>query len=663
MSLRIDLFPHARVTALLVVLAALGPALAPPAARAGIDHAVTIDGPSPEISDFGGIAMSRDGTGGIVYLRRMNGVAHVFASRYVSNRWRPPMQVDAGQPFAASSPRIAAANGGRLLVTWATPWSLRNGKPVQQLMSSFLSPGAGQFGQAIIVDPDIDGGSGLDPSLSMSPTGQADVAYRVVTNTLSSATLPIAPLHPGDVEADIRVARFNGLGWSSVGTVNRNPAFSMRPPAADNGPQISVGPDGNGVVVWQEPDVSGAARIWARRIFGATPGNVVPVSGTSFQGSPLSGDADAFALDTSDLGLAEVVYRQSAPTSSALGGARLFASSMQDRLTVDGAASFAAPVLADGAGASAPAGGVGAPGVGVDANGNVRLAFASGGLAHVVSGDTTSLTGSVALTPAATAGTTPAQATIATDGGGATAWAGQDAQGTAGLAVREDFPSGAAQTALLGAAAGGPVTAVAAGRSGLGDALVGFRQGTSAAQSIAAVRVTSPPGMFRVTTTSNDWVLPSKARISWDRPADATGGLSYALVIDGRVEASGLHHTRARPVRHGLADGVHQVQVLAADADGSETLSDPTQMKVDGTAPVARVRRGPGRRSVVLTLTDTASGVDRTATVCSWGDGTSTRRGATLRHTYKRAGHYAIVLRTRDKLSNARTVELLVRAR
>jgi len=52
-------------------------------ARAVILPAVTIDGPSESIVGFGGLAMTEDGTGGLVYLKRVDGVTHVFVSRYM----------------------------------------------------------------------------------------------------------------------------------------------------------------------------------------------------------------------------------------------------------------------------------------------------------------------------------------------------------------------------------------------------------------------------------------------------------------------------------------------------------------------------------------------------------------------------------------------------
>ncbi len=165
-------------TAALLALAAL----ALFAARAGavILPAATLDGPSEDVVGFGGVAMAEDGTGGAVYLKRVEGVTHVFVSRYVEHHWLAPVRVDREQPFAASWARIGAGEGGRLEVVWVVPFATQNGQPVDELLGSTLGSGSAGFGPAMIVDPNVGSGTGTSPDLAMSTTGQADVVYRVV---------------------------------------------------------------------------------------------------------------------------------------------------------------------------------------------------------------------------------------------------------------------------------------------------------------------------------------------------------------------------------------------------------------------------------------------------------------------------------------------------
>ena len=50
--------------------------------------------------------MAEDGTGGLVYLKRVDGVAHVFVARYAEGHWLAPIRVDTSNTYAASWPRI-----------------------------------------------------------------------------------------------------------------------------------------------------------------------------------------------------------------------------------------------------------------------------------------------------------------------------------------------------------------------------------------------------------------------------------------------------------------------------------------------------------------------------------------------------------------------------
>ncbi|HXA54541.1 MAG TPA: hypothetical protein VNV37_06675, partial [Solirubrobacteraceae bacterium] len=245
--------------------------------------AQTIDGPSEDIVGFGGAAMAEDGTGGIVYLKRVDGVPHVFVSRYVEGHWRAPERVDTEEPFAASWPRIGAAEGGELIVVWATPFATYHEKSVYELLGAELGPGAEHFAPAIIVDRDIEEATGTSPGLAVSSTGQADVVYRVVQ---PSNAFGVALLRAGDVVEQVRVAHFDGQRWSDLGVINRDAGVGMRPPTPANAPAIAIGPTGNGIVVWQEPDIEGVGRIWARRIFGASLDYVMPISAETYNHAP-----------------------------------------------------------------------------------------------------------------------------------------------------------------------------------------------------------------------------------------------------------------------------------------------------------------------------------------------------------------------------------------
>jgi hypothetical protein len=645
-----------------LVFAALLVALHAQSAAAVILPAATIDGPSEDIVGFGGIAMAEDGTGGIVYLKRVGGVAHVFVARYLGGHWLTPIRVDYEQQFAASWPRIGAVNGGELVVVWATPFATENNKPVEELLSSTLGPGSAVFGQAMIVDRDVRDGTGTSPDLAMSSTGQADVVYRVVKETGTRTSIPL--LRPGDVVEQVRVAHFNGERWSALGAVNRNAGVSMRPPTEANAPKVAVSATGNGVVVWQEPDVEGVARIWARRIFASNINYVLPVSATSFSGAPIQADADAPSVSFSPLGQAEVAYRQVTGGGSTLPGPRVFMNTLPDGESESGAA-FLGASIADTEVHGGAAAAIGRPSIDIDEKLNVRLLYDSNGIPRVVQGTNRGLAGTISLGPPfvgselAPAHELSAASVMNPAGGGISAWPSADRQGHPAVAVREDFPSGGVQTALVGSSGGGPIGELAVGRSGLGDGLVAFQQGPLGSAAIVATQVTTPPATFAI-SVPRGWIKPSQALVRWEGAISANGPLRYSVVLDGRALATPAGAFSLVFNTRGLGDGVHHVQVLSSDIYGQATLTPPAGLRVDGHPP--KVKIGTSRRghAVTVRVLDPYSGVRTSRVSVSFGDGQHSYGRSTLVHRYAHGGVYAIVVTARDKLGNQGVTRRLV---
>ena len=645
-----------RVVALLA-LGAIVLAVHVQPARAVILPATTIDGPSEDIVGFGGVAMAEDGTGGLVYLKRVGGVPHVFVSRYVGGRWLAPIRVDTGESYAASWPRIGAANGGELVVVWATPFATRHEKPVYELLASELSSGSQAFGQPIIVDSNVEEATGTSPDLVVSSTGQADVVYRVV-ETLNQ-TVPL--LRPGDVVEQVRMAHFNGQRWSNLGAIDRDPGVSMRPPTEANAPKVAIGPTGNGVVVWQEPDIEGVARIWARRLFGSTLDYVLPVSLETFNGAPISTDADAPSVAVSWLGQADVAYRQNAGPGSPLPGPRIFLNILPNGESKSGAefegASIVDSAVSGGTGAS-----IGPPSIDIDEKEDMRLLYDANGTPRVVEGDDKGLTGALSLGPGF-AGSEPIGASVMNkQGGGVSAWPSADAQGDPAVAVRQDFPNGAAQTGLVSGGAGGEVGELAAGRSGLGDGLIAFRQGPFGNAAIVATQVTAPPAEL-IFSMPKGWVKPAQATIAWQPAVSADGPLHYSVVLDGRALPAPAGALQLRLDPRGLGAGRHRVQLLATDIDGQSTLSSPSPLLIDGELPAVAISRARGGYGVSVRIHDPYTGVDTHDVIVSFGDGHSARGHTRFRHRYARGGVYRVVVHVRDKLGNAGAVSRWVSVR
>jgi PKD domain len=637
-----------------------------PSAGALVLPAATLDGPGQDIVAFGGVAMAEDGTGGVVYLKRVEGVPHVFVSRYVEGHWMAPIRVDAEARFAASWPRIGAADGGELVVVWATPFATNDEHPVEELLGATLGPGASTFGPVMIVDRNIREGIGTSPDLVMSSTGQADVVYRVVEGEANKVT-QVRALHTGDVIETVRVAHFDGGRWTNLGAINRNPAASMRPPTVANAPQIAIGPTNTGIVVWQEPEITGVARIYARRLFGSTLDYVLPVSATSVSGGAIEQDAEAPSVSFTRLGQAVVAYRQPGGVGSPLPGPRIFVNTLPDGESVNGSefqgATIPEPNVPEGAGAA-----VGRPSISIDEKREVSLLYDANGTPTVLEGSDKGLFSTLSIGPAFVGSQlTPASEVLAAsaanpEGGAVFAWPSATTAGAAAVAVREDFPGGAVQTGLLGGGAGGPIGELAIGRSGLGDGLVAFQQGPLGDAAIVAAQVTAPPEQF-VITVPKGWVKPSRAEIAWEPAPSADGPITYTVVLDGHRQptpagASGL---RLNPAT--LGSGVHHVQVLATDMFGASTLTAPSKLLIDDTPPAVRIRRADGGFAVSVNISDAESGVALSALSVSFGDGGRARGHRRFRHRYLHAGVYTIVVHVRDRLGNEGLVRRLVSVR
>ncbi|HEX5147231.1 MAG TPA: hypothetical protein VFV85_09420, partial [Conexibacter sp.] len=566
----------ARGAALAALLALAAPAALPAPAPALVRPPTVIDGPSPDVVDLGGVAMAPDGSGGIVYRKRVGGVPHVFAARYANGRWSAPERVDAGQQFASSWPRIAAGDDGKLRVVWVQEFGVDS----DRLYAATASAGGG-FGTPWLVDKNIGEATATWPTIASNAGGQTYVAYRVLGFTTQVGLPP-----DGYVAGQIRLARYRGPDWQSLGILARNPATFVRTPSAANAPRISVDSSGDAVVAWQEPDDDFVDRIWARRIFSSGTGAPLLASPQTFGGAPVRGSADAFDLGRGDFGEATVVARVE-PPDGAGGAPQLYVDSLPSMFD-DASARFAAPRAIGG-----PTAGLGAPSV--SAIGSDWSAAASAGAGVLLSGgDDASADAPAQVGDAGSADAQPV-AVAGDDGASVLAWR-RTSGAASGVAIRDDDFAGRAQSAVLSAPSGGPVDELDAAGTGLGDALVAFRQGDDAHGAIAVGLVDGPPQPFHVFTPAG-WTRPGRARVTWDPASDALDRVRYRLVVDGH-RLPGQYGRARLPYRGGLDDGVHRVAVLATDAAGQQTLSATVTLKVDGTPPRVRVTLR-GRRLTV----------------------------------------------------------------
>jgi hypothetical protein len=665
----------------------LAAALVPGSAHAAISASQVVDGPTNNILDVDGAALAPDGTGGIVYRKDVDGIDHVFAVQVDDGRWGTPVEVDPGDLYGASQPAIGAEDGGGLLVVWVQPRAVAsNGTTLYELMSAYMGPGASTFAPAIMVDPSVgepDTGTfdEVAPQIAMAPDGDAYVTYRVDDDDCQTSGLLLDMGNPYNSECpvqdttsptaaiiEIRVARFAQGPWSTMGEINRAPQLAMRLPSSANQPSIAIGDGKAGLVVWQEPDATGIARIWARRLFGTTVGNVIELSPSTINGKPVGADADSPAAGFNDAGLATASFRLQGGSGSPLGTAEVMSqtvpaseATITPATNVAGGSTISSPSMAEGAG------------------GEQRIAYVSGGEAYATNGS--------AQKPVALGAAAGGQAFTSVDpaGGGVTAWQGSQG-GLPVVDINDQFATGGSQFGQLVGGQPGPITGLSFGCDPNGDAIVAWMQGSPGDSEVVASVADGSPQKFIVQTPSG-WQAGGKIRLSWN-PAAASTSVTYSVLVNGRAVLRGLHGPSAtapstspqfpsRPVSstgeaatitrtiplNKLGQGVKQVQIVATDAGGQSVTSAVHKLKIDTTPPLvtlARIDHGQGIRVVV---SDSGSGVDASATRIAFGDGQRSAGHAVVRHLYHRAHTYTVTAHVADNAGNRTTVHLRVRVR
>jgi hypothetical protein len=624
-------------------------------ARAGavVSDVQPIDGPSADVVDVSDAAMSEDGSGGIVYLKRVGSHVHVFAVQFRNGVWGAPQRVDIGQEFDSSWPQIGAGDGGRLVVTWVQEFGVES----DRLFSATLDPGASGFQPPVPIDFNVGEATSTFPDLAMNRGGQAYLVYRVITDTS-----PANP--PGYIGADVRVARYNGRLWSVLGTpVDRSIVSPVRLPTEGNSPKVGIDVQGLGVVVWQEPDDEFVDRVWARRIFGASVGIPLQVSPSSWEGVSLRGPADAFSLDVSGFGQAAVAFRQQPGESSKLDASRVLVNEMPD-VFAESAGKFGQAMLVDGG----VRGALGEPSVGVDPRGLFVTGFSSGSATLLDAGED-SVPGRVdRLDAGASAIAGEPLVDLAETGAAVAAW--REQRGGAGVvAVQERRADGVVEPTDLSAPHGGTIGRVVMGGSGLGDAILAWEQGTGSNIQIAAAVVNAPPDPFLVLLPGG-WQRKPTIRIAWDHALNAVGGIKYSVSVDDEPVVDDRKGTDAFLTPDDIGDGRNRIQVFAIDEAGQETGSRVGELLVDRTAPRVRLRRHGRRLTVVVSdgSPRTASGLRSSSVKASFGEGaasaasSSARRDSSrgnkkakvvrVRHTYSHGGRYRLMVKARDRAGN-----------
>jgi hypothetical protein len=615
--------------------------IVPASARAALLPIQTLDGPNGDILELDGVAMSRDGSGGLVYRKRVDGRAHVFAARFVRGGWTTPQRVDVGQAFDSTWPAIGAGDGGRLVVTWVQPIAPNVGA----LYSASLDPGASSFQAPIPVDQDIGEATATYPSLAMNPGGQAYLVYRDETNSTGTG------LPPGYVGADLRLARYDGAFWSLLSPLaNRNRNAPVPRATAANVPKVGIDVSGNGLVAWDEPDDDFVNRIWARRLFGPSVGIPLEVSPATWGGQPLRGPADALDLSEAGFGEGAIAFRQQPGAGGALAGPHIMAATIPEA-SDNNSGKFAAPRILD---TGAPPGGLGAPTVSVERQGGFDVGFGVGVSSYLGAGDDTTIAPLKHLDDGSSPSAGTPQVDIGEGGGSSAAWNEDGAVG-----IREVTPSGVPSVSRVASRDGGTVGEIRMAGSSLGDSAIAWRQGDGASQEIAATAIDAPPLSVAVQTPIG-WTRAKRVEIAWDPAQNAMSGVTYSITVDDEDVRDGLNGELVRLGSGDLPDGKHDLRVLATDALGQQTESDAAVVKVDRHGPTATATvKGHTLR---LRVRDAASGVKDAGLSVKFGDG-RTASASRARHVYSRTGTYLITVRATDRAGNTTRWRKRVRVR
>ncbi len=587
-----------------------------------------IDGPSAAIARPSGLGLSiaRDGTGGLVYVKQVSGVSHVFVSQLALGAFQPPIQVDSGLGGPSGSPVIAAGNGGVLLIAFINAGEL--------YVVDRTSPAAA-FGAPIGL-----AGGAASPSISMTNFGKAYIAFTVADGGGS----------------DVRTAYYDNGRWALE-------APALNAVAADNAgsgsgaPDVAAAGDGVAIVVWGE-----GGHIYSRRVWGTSPSVVYQQAD-----GPLPGCTEAMADE---------------PVIGAGGDSSFAAVGFRELVTCGGHQQYR--VLSNRLQASIYDGVTAADGLSgapVDGAGDPQVAVTEYGRGWVTSQRTVS-DAAVAQTLLANAApqdvnqvnslaaTAPPYPLPATAGLVSTLIAWQQQPGASGPAeIRLRYaPDGSTlgPETVLSSPAQGPVDAgngFAAAGDVSGDAAVAWLQGAPGVSAVVVDQLYQAPGPFTSSTT-NRYLRSAQPVFAWSTPR-GWGPLTYSLTVDGTVITKTTANSTAPPVR--LPDGPHTWQVFAANPGGQQSRTKPISVFIDTVAPRGRLKvRGPVRAGSLLRARvsyadhppageprSDASGVAQV--IIHWGDRTTTRikLGAhTAEHVYRRAGQYRVTLIVIDRAGN-----------
>ncbi|MGI8506793.1 MAG: hypothetical protein ACR2MK_08330 [Solirubrobacteraceae bacterium] len=582
-----------------------------------------VDGPSADIVGLSGMAIARDGTGGLVYLKNVGGDPHVFVSSLHGGSFQAPVQVDAGLAGPSSQPVIATASGGLTLVAFINGGELY---AVQQ--SSTTAPW-----QAPVA---LFGGAS-NPSLSISTFGKAYLAFTAA----------------GAGGHDVRAAYFNLGYWAIESTaLDANPADDA---GTGNGrPQVATAGDGVAIVAWGE-----GGHVYTRRVWGTAPSTVYEQADPASYSGWSEVSADEPQISTGgDSSYAAVAFHELLSNGD----------SQQSRVLVNRlrASQYDGPKQGDGLTTPGPEGAE-----------QPQVAVTEYGRGFVTSERDQSH--SLVATTLATNETPQASVDVsglplsagpdaipATAGTISTLIAWQQSPGTAGTPeIRLRYaPDGAdlGPEEVISSPAMGPTDAdrgLVAGGDLAGDAAVAWVQGAGAQTQIVAGQLFQAPGP---PTPSPRFQYADRVNpvLSWSPAPELWGAPQYLVKLDG-VQIAETTATQIQTPA--LTQGRHTWQLTAVNQAGLATPWQAATVFVDSLPPrvsleITGVRHVGSELQVYVGYTDSPPGVSPSvasgvnSVQVKWGDGANYYITHGKFHFYSRRGTFVVTVIVKDRAGN-----------
>src|ERR1700761_3790383 len=591
-----------------------------------------IDGPDAGIDSLNGLSIARDGTGGLVYLKNVAGVRHVFVSVLQGGAFQPPVQVDAGLWGGSSQPVIAAGNQGTVLVGFINNGALYVADRVN----------GGAFQPPAPVYP-----AAAKPSISMSNFGKAYLAF---TATDGSG---------GD---DVRASYYYAGAWQlDAAPLDNNPADAAG--TGSGPPQVATAGDGDGIVVWGE-----GGHIFTRRVV-KTAVSVVDEQADvpSLNGWQEVSAASPVIATGGDSTYASVAFQETLVNGGAQQSRVLF-----NRLH---GSRYDGIQAADGVQTGGPEG--------ADQPQTSDTEYGRGWVvserdqSHQLYATSLNSNDSFASTLRVHSLANAGQPDAVSSNAGLTStyvvW--QQNPGTTGPAeVRLRYaptggdlgPEQVISTPALGAT--NADQGLEAAGDVAGDAAAAWVQGSGADTRIVAAQLFQPPGGFNP-STSFAYAITAQPALSWGAASELWGAPEYVVKVDGVAVGQTTATSFIPPAP--LANGRHTYQVTAVNAAGLATAARAAAVFVDTVKPTVSLTLS-GTRAVGYTIhlrvrysdppppglpKSAASGV-KTADV-TWGDGSakSRIRRTTATHVYKRKHTDTVTVTVTDRAGNRTVVK------